>query len=146
MAREDVERIITDYGFLIDRALAVKAVPGVGPAACVDARDLPSLSLRGEDPGGVAVLSWRRVETDYYGGGHCETEATTFPAHLLWLSGEDFNRFVEQARHDHADRDARVAAALATVERDRREAHDRAEWARLRAKYGDGAMIRHLTE
>lgn len=132
LARAYIEDILAKYGDIVQRALAVADTPGF--MANVSNDDLPRVEIE-ED---IVHVCWRTYESDYYGSGYNTTEETQFPLELLLLDDVEFNKWRSTAKAEEEERAARLRAAEAAVRRDRMEVHDRAEWARLRQKYGDG--------
>ena len=126
-----VADIIAAYDALIDRALEATQ-PGCGHYASVDHDDHPRLSLDGDD----AVLTWREYESDYYGGGYCIDETAKFPAELLELDEKEFAAVQAKTKAEISKREHRVRIANERIAREQAEAHERAVWAALRAKYG----------
>jgi hypothetical protein len=122
-------KIIEAYDALVDRALDVTGITGY--YASVDSDDRPRLRIDGE----TATLTWRAHESDYYGGGYTTDESTQFPAALLFLSDAEFEAFKKRAEKEAHERYAKVREAQLAVQRERQEAHDRAEWERLRRKF-----------
>jgi len=131
MTKDEAALIIEAYDSLIDRAIDVTGITGF--YASVDSDDMPRLSFLGD----AAVLTWREYESDYYGAGRITSESTQFPLALLLLSEKEFEVFKSKNEREAKERDAKVRAAQLAVQREREEAHDRAEWARLRRKFGD---------
>jgi hypothetical protein len=127
----DALKIITEYRDLLDRALEV--VGDVPFYACVENEENAHLDFDTET--GEAILSWIYYESDYYGGGSLSSEATRFPIAALFLSDDKLAAMRRETRADIAERDAKVRAAQMAVARDREEARDRAEFARLSSKY-----------
>lgn len=134
MTVDEIAKIIEKYDELVQRAL-VAVDPGGGFYCSVDSADLPRLSIDGKN----AALSWRKYESDYYGGGYNETEIAEFPAVLLAMSETDFKIFQTQIKSQIKQREENVRKAQEAVARDRFEANERATWARLRDKYGERA-------
>lgn len=86
----------------------------------------------------VVVLTWQCYESDYYGGGSLETEHVKFPASHLFLTNDELTTILYQKQKEEAERQAKVYAAQLAVKKDREESRDRAEYARLKAKYKHG--------
>ena len=122
--------VVEAYQKLLYRAL--KIVSDVPYRASIDDRDRTFLDFDGDE----AILLWVEYESDYYGGGHLETRSTRFPASVLFLSDDELAALRRKVKKEEAERDAKLRAAQAAVARDRQEAHDRAEFARLSAKFG----------
>lgn len=130
---KDVVKIIASYDALVDRAIAACA-PGCGHYSSVSHDDHPRLSVDGD----TATLTWREYESDYYGGGYCTDESAQFPAALLSLGDDEFRATQAAVRAEISERERRVRAAQKAVARDRAEAHERAVYAALKAKYEPG--------
>jgi hypothetical protein len=130
----EAAELIEKYDALVERAIEVAGLPGNG--SFVETDDRPRLSI--DVDAQTATLTWRGYESDYYGSGSTTDERTTFSAFPLFMPDDVFEKWRDKTIQEAEERDARVRKAQLAVERDRREAHDRAEWARLRAKYGMG--------
>ena len=131
MDRKTAVEIIAAYDALIDRAVDAVA-PNGGFYASVQREDKPRLSIVGAE----AVLEWGEYESDYYGGGYTASAEARFPADLLFLSDADFAAFQKKVATEIKEREQKVLAAQVAVDLQRKEAFDRAEFARLSAKYG----------
>lgn len=130
MTKQKAIQIIEAYDALIEAALYVVST---GPFyASVDDGDRPRIAIDGDD----VVLSWREYESDYYGGGYTTDADTRFPADVLFMGREDLDAWRAKIKREEQEKAERLRAAQQAVAKDRAEAHDRAEWARLRNKYG----------
>lgn len=134
---ERAKEIIEAYEALVARALEI--VSEFPFMAYVDDSHGVVLSLDGEN----AVLTWCEYESDYYGGGHLDDQSTSFPAVVLVLSDEGLKSLRAEAKREQErllkaeeERQRKVKEAQAIIAAQRKEAHDRAEYARLTAKYG----------
>ena len=134
MTQLEAEQLIDDYEALVDRAIQICGA-GCGYYASVDYDDWPRLRIEPKPSGDEGVLIWREYESDYYGGGHCEDETARFPAELLFLSDEDFEKWKTTTAKEIIERDERVRAAQEAVARDRQIAQERAMLAMLKRKY-----------
>jgi len=128
--KDDVLRIIDAYDVLVFRAIDIAGKPPVN--ASVNDDSLPRLSIEDDN----MVLTWKEYESDYYGSGYCTDEDARFPLRYLSMTDEQLDALRKQIRQEEREREAKVRTAEAAVARDRAEAHDRAEWARLRQKFG----------
>ena len=131
MKREEAEKIVAAYRALVERALEIVSRPPFYESL-VEHDDLPLLSFDGDD----AVLEWKRAEGDYYGGSYLTKEEQRFPAYTLFLSDEELSELCARFAKDEAERQAKVRRAQEIIHRQAVEAHDRAEFERLKKKYG----------
>lgn len=122
---------ITAYDDFIARAVAISALPGIG-SKCVGADDMPRLRIKND----AVELVWMEYESDYYGGGDLTENSTELPLHALIASDSDFAAFRSEIEKEATEKARKVREARLAVERDRQEAADRANYARLIAKYG----------
>ena len=122
---------ITAYDDFIARAVAISALPGIG-SKCVDADKMPRLRVTNN----AVELVWMEYESDYYGGGDLTENSTELPLHALLASDSEFAAFRSEIEKEETGRANKLRAARLAVERDRQEAADRANYARLIAKYG----------
>jgi hypothetical protein len=127
---EHAKEIVAAYETLLERALEV--VSDVPFYSCVDDDKNAALTFDGEE----AVLSWSSYESDYYGGGSISHDEARFPANALFLSDTELAALRKKVKKEEAEKNNRLRRAQEAVARDRAEAWDRAEFARLTAKYG----------
>ncbi len=98
--------------------------------------DKPNIEIKGDE----VVITWKRYESDYYGSGGREEERATIPVGTLSLNPEQLRALRAKVKQEEAERQKKVRAAEAAVARDRAEQRDRAEYARLTAKYEHGIV------
>lgn len=124
MTKAEVVKIIEDYDALFDRVTDV--ISDVPFYSGIDDDNITRLEIKGDD----VIVTAKSYESD-------AEETTRFPVDALLMSGAELKALRRKAKKEEADRRARCLAAQEVVARDRREAHDRAEWARLRAKFAN---------
>ena len=129
MTKDEAIKIVDDYNRLLGRALEI--TDNTPFYSSVDGDDNASLSFDGDD----VVLSWKEYQSDYYGGGYLDDETFKFPIDILLMDDKDFTALCKKVVAEEEERNARLRAAQAAVERDRREAHERAVYAQLKAKF-----------
>lgn len=129
MTLDEARKIVEAYEALVDHAL--KIVSDVPFYVSVGDDDYAHLHFDGDN----AVLSWCSYESDYYGGGSLSHDEGTFPAEALLLSDADLKTLRARVKKEAVERNAKLKAAEAAVARDRAEARDKAEFARLKAKF-----------
>ncbi len=119
---ETARKIIAEYQDLLERALNI--VDDVPFYVCVGKEESARLYIDGDE----AILSW----VDY----ECSNEQTSFPVDILLLSDDALTAWRVKLKVENAEKEARRMAAQASVAIQQKEQHDRAEYARLCAKYG----------
>lgn len=124
------KEIVDAYEVLLARAL--KVVSDVPFYHCVDDEEYAALSFDGDE----AVLSWCSYESDYYGGGSVSNDEGRFPASALLLTDDELSALRKKIKQEEAEKQQRLRQAEETVRKERAEAADRAEFARLSRKYG----------
>jgi hypothetical protein len=127
--KEEALKIVADYEALLDRALEI--TDHAPFYAAVDDDSVVSLGFEGDD----AVLCWTEYDSDYYGGGHLESYSHKIPIDILLMDKNDFEILCAKFNAAEQERNQRLRAAQAAVERDRQERHERAVYAALKAKY-----------
>lgn len=132
--RADAVKIIDAYRSLLEWALEI--VRDVPYSASVDAENYPHISISGDE----VILFWKEYDSDYYGGGSLEENEARFPVRALAYNPEELRAVREKMKAAERERLKKVRAAEAAVARDRAEQHDRAEFARLSAKYKHGVV------
>lgn len=140
-SKAGVSAIIDAYDALVRRAVEVTNLPlPENESRRCSLSDMPRLRL---DPH-RAILTWREYESDYYGGGCCVDATAEIKLHLLTMSDEEFAKH-KLAVELHATENAkRLRKARDAVKRAQNEAQDRAEYARLKAKYEKKSIINLL--
>lgn len=127
----DARKIVEAYEELVDRALGI--VSDVPFYASVDDDDHGvALTFDGDK----AVLSWTSYDSDYYGGGSLNDDSSAFPAEVLFMPDKELSALRARVKEEEQERQRKVAAAEEAVRRQRAEARDRSEYARLCKKYG----------
>lgn len=122
--------LVKAYERLVERAVYIaNGAPFYVQVAYADA---PRLFFDGDD----VVLSWRKYTVDYYDDGY--DEDARFPAAILFFDDEKLENFRAEARKETREQLARRRDAERAAAREQAEAHDRAEWERLKRKFGDG--------
>lgn len=127
---ERAKEIVKSYEDLLDRAL--KIVSDEPFYHCVDDDKNATLTFDGKE----AVLSWCSYESDYYGGGSISHDEGRFPANTLLLTDIELRAFQKKIKNENDEMEKRLMRAQEVVREEREEARDRAEYARLSAKYG----------
>lgn len=129
LTKEEAHKIVARYEDLLSRA---GRVTGAAPhySSYYD-DDLPYLTLEGDD----VVVQWREYESDYYGGGSCTTESTRFPIDVLLMTEDELKAMQKKVDEEEKKRAAKVRRAQEVIARERQEAHERAVYAALKAKY-----------
>lgn len=126
----EAAKIIEEYNRLVECAL--KVVSDVPFYAGTDNERYATIAINGEE----VVLAWVEYDSDYYGGGSMRECDTRFPSQVLFMTDEELKALRKKVKAEEAERQRKVRAAEQAVERDRAEARDRAEYARLSAKFG----------
>lgn len=121
-----VSEVIAAYGALVERAVAVLDAQRRN---CPDADDPVRLVVVGEK----VVVEWE--ECRYEDG--METEKETVPLAVLGLGEDAFRAWVEGERRRREEERAAAVRARARLDEAAAEARDRAEWERLRVKFGE---------
>jgi hypothetical protein len=129
MTRDEAEKIIVAY---IDLVSSAALVSSRSPYYS-EGYDELVMPLYFEDD--QAVISWRCTESDYYGGSYTTLRSFKFPIDILLMRKSQIEAIWHKVDAEEKEKERKVRAAQAAVDRDRREAHDRAEFARLSAKY-----------
>ncbi len=127
---EDAQKLIEAYWDLVERALDVVS-------------DVPFKADNGLDSehayldfdGDNALVVWAEYESDYYGGGSVNYREERFPASALLISDANLATLRANVKREEVEKAAKLHAAQEAVARDRQEAHDRAEWERLKLKF-----------
>ena len=130
MNKTEAINIIKAYNELLARAIDI--TNDVPYYASVDSDSNASISIEDDK----VVLRWKNYESDYYGGGSLVDESTNFPLDVLFLTDAELETMRTKIKKDVAEKEAKVRAAQKAVEKDRAEARDKAEWARLKNKFG----------
>ena len=118
--------------------------------AIESARDYPFNAYIDEDNGvhlendvDKAILFWCTYESDYYGGGSISNSTFDMRLDFLSLTDKELADYRKRTRAEEAERNKKVAAASAKVAEDRKrmaairaEERDKAEFERLKTKFG----------
>lgn len=131
---EQVKHTIEAYTRLLAHALDI--VSDVPFYESTQNEENAALSVEGD----VVTLSWVEHESDYYGSGYTRTRSAVISTEAILSSTADLVALRKRVKAEEREKNERLREAQAAVERDRREAHDRAEWARLSQKYDSGEM------
>lgn len=133
MSKKEVRDIVNAYWSLLARARDVVGYEPFGAPITWDSKGL-RLWIDKDAPDKI-VLEWVVYESDYYAGGYCNEQTHEFPLSALLMSDADLKAADAKVRAEARARAQRLRRAQEAVAKDRREAHDRAEYARLKMKY-----------
>ena len=130
MTIDEAKQTVEAYEHLLSRALEI--VSDEPFYHCVDDYKNAALSFDGDE----AVLSWCSYESDYYGGGSISHDEGRFPAIALLMKDEQLSALRKKIKQEDAEKRRKLRRAEEAVRKEREEAKDRFEYARLSAKYG----------
>jgi len=129
--KDDAINLLALYDRL--REWVLEIISDVPYRAYVDNGDYIHIAIEGDE----VVVKWKEYESDYYGSGDENEREARFPVEALSYSKVRLDMFREKIKAEDREREQKVRLANAAVERDRKEARDRAEYERLKRKYED---------
>ena len=133
MTKDEAVKISEEYDELVGRAIFIASQAPF--YASVDYEDGAKISFDGSD----VVISWKTFQEDYgyNSGGNIANASAKIPISLFMASNEEIMAHIKNAEEEEKIAEKQAMARKSTDHAAYIEFRDRAEWERLKAKFGE---------